>query len=584
MRDRKQINTGRILSNFRYGNYQAAFDELLAVDTQSRADVWQQTKDQLVAAILARANEHCFHNQFQEAISLFQIIPVNIRNADCQHIIKKFTKGIVSTALYYLNQKQHKEAMFYLELLPAEFIDDAWNEVKVRYLFETHQIQDALDFLSKIKPTKNNLMAAARCHEVLRQYDKALEKYEFLINNYADEDFINIFGQARCQRAMRQYHIELAILNHVEMALTSLQVSRQICEKISQAVLRDKIRCYINMGDYEPAIRYLNLILERNPHDVSSLLELAHCYRLYGKFHPALKIFSDIGDQTSDSQDKLCASLGLAETYFDMGKLDAALSIYTSISCLNNNRMFLDLARCYQQNNPGLARHFYAIATELNPASEDAYYYCCAYLLEQKDKEFETSIMDALEKFPLSARLYLLQVRYLFQQDSEDAEINQKNEESAVEMLKILIKQYPWFGDAYLEMIRFSFEMGDYEVADFYVQYCYQYFPQHYQLLDRIIKISTHFHEQQSLAYAQQNQNSTLHHGVYTYQQISGMTAMQAIPAENADDMAQNAEQEQVVAKPPRISFFGKNDQQLRQQQYAALDLAAPCVVTQKRK
>lgn len=376
------------------------------------------------------------------------------------------TQSIYNAVWSCIKNKRFKDALIQLKNINDTLRNDAWYDAHARCMLETHQHNDALTSLSKMKKqTKSSLICYARCYQIIGEYDLAIEKYHQIYGWNSNTQVL--FYLARCYQEMHQYDNAIIKLHEIlpydkNLALIALG------------------RCYQEMGLYDEGIENYQQI-EGYAYNKLALLGLARCYQAKGNYDEAIKIFQDIIKISNCKLDNE-ALLGIAHCYQEAGRYDQAIEHYQqNPDWFKRKDILLGLARCYQAKGDHEKAHA-SYTTVLNqfPNYQDAAYHFGHYLIEQQCDNAGYFIEAALHEFPASGKLHLLKSYYLYQQNDLDA---------AISTLKNLFGMKPYEADAYLELIRYYLIKGEIEIAVEYGKYCHNTFKGYHKLFSSIEKI-----------------------------------------------------------------------------------------------
>jgi tetratricopeptide (TPR) repeat protein len=134
-----------------------------------------------------------------------------------------------------------------------------------------------------LEPTRYEYaMALATTLEQLRQYEEALALFEAVASAYPDIAEVAHF-QAKCLVSMRRYADAVAVLERA-----------RVDEPLPPWAVRELAFAYSQLHRQDAAIAAEEEVVQRVPHDVSTLYDLQSSYRRVGRYADAYRVVRQI--------------------------------------------------------------------------------------------------------------------------------------------------------------------------------------------------------------------------------------------------------------------------------------------------
>ena len=176
--------------------------------------------------------------------------------------------------------------------------------------------EEAIEILTELKSRKIACYFLGKCHQELKDYEKAIDYFER--SKQADtKEFEILIGIAETQR----------MSGDLQGALKSI-------EKLSKAYDGEAslhyqwANCLDDLGEYEDALAHYNRALEINPSHPDTLFRLAYDFDLSGEDEKALEYYEKCIEEVPLYTN---AMINLGIIYEDNGEYEKAVSCYETV-------------------------------------------------------------------------------------------------------------------------------------------------------------------------------------------------------------------------------------------------------------
>lgn len=194
--------------------------------------------------------------------------------------------------------------------------------------------EEAIETLAELKSSKIACYFLGKCHQELKDYEKAIEFFE-RSKRTGTEEFEILIDIVETQR----------LSGDLQNALKSIQELSNTYD--NEADLHYQwAHCLDDLGEYEDAVTHYNRALEINPTHPNSLFRLAYDYDLDGEDEKALEYYEKCINKAPVYTN---AMINLGLLYEDTDNYEKAISCYETVLQSNPNheiaRLFLKDAR-----------------------------------------------------------------------------------------------------------------------------------------------------------------------------------------------------------------------------------------------
>ncbi|HRD70028.1 MAG TPA: hypothetical protein PK657_07775 [Legionella sp.] len=395
-----------------------------------------------------------------------------------------FFQGMLFVAHSYRKMNYFELALEKFEsLVSSTFHRKAW---KGLLLCGKGMFQVALE--NKRAPDKTLIMRFAKAYEAFEQYEHAVSTYKsiygwegdvtiqyYIANCYhkagcfdkAIESYLSIehfknhwtvvLGLAKCYEGMGQntlalnYYLDAARIDRVQGLLNIAQF-------------------YQSLHQYEKAI---DIYKKLRGKDMSQcvFVNLAHCYnrlKFYDKAESTLRL---IKNQSSPEVIlALAECLELQEYY-----LDSIMVLKRLLDGPLRHKALVRISICYHK--AGLENNlssFLSDITKMFPDDQETIYLYCTYLVKINAPSAADILEANFQNWPYFKKLRLLDAEY------------KSNPLQAICSLKSLINEFPFYTEAYLDLIKNLIRTGDLVKAREWQTYSVERFAGHHQFIDQM--------------------------------------------------------------------------------------------------
>ena len=194
--------------------------------------------------------------------------------------------------------------------------------------------EEAIETLAELKSSKIVCYFLGKCHQELKDYEKAIDYFE-RSKRTDTEEFEILIDIVETQR----------LSGDLQNALKSIQELSNTYD--NEANLHYQwAHCLDDLGEYEDAVTHYNRALEINPTHPNSLFRLAYDYDLDGEDEKALEYYEKCINKAPVYTN---AMINLGLLYEDTDNYEKAISCYETVLQSNPNheiaRLFLKDAR-----------------------------------------------------------------------------------------------------------------------------------------------------------------------------------------------------------------------------------------------
>ena len=201
--------------------------------------------------------------------------------------------------------------------------------------------EEAIEILTELKSRKIACYFLGKCHQELKDYEKAIDYFER--SKQADtKEFEILIGIAETQR----------MSGDLQGALKSI-------EKLSKAYDGEAslhyqwANCLDDLGEYEDALAHYNRALEINPSHPDTLFRLAYDFDLSGEDEKALEYYEKCIEEVPLYTN---AMINLGIIYEDNGEYEKAVSCYETVLQSYPNH---EIAKLYlKDSRAGINMHY----------------------------------------------------------------------------------------------------------------------------------------------------------------------------------------------------------------------------------
>ncbi len=201
--------------------------------------------------------------------------------------------------------------------------------------------EEAIEILTELKSRKIACYFLGKCHQELKDYEKAIDYFER--SKQADtKEFETLIGIAETQR----------MSGDLQGALKSI-------EKLSKAYDGEAslhyqwANCLDDLGEYEDALAHYNRALEINPSHPDTLFRLAYDFDLNGEDEKALEYYEKCIEEVPLYTN---AMINLGIIYEDNGEYEKAVSCYETVLQSYPNH---EIAKLYlKDSRAGINMHY----------------------------------------------------------------------------------------------------------------------------------------------------------------------------------------------------------------------------------
>jgi len=297
---------------------------------------------------------------------------------------------------------------------------EAYRQVTLRFLPLQDLVENAFLKIAEVKLKEEGLEAA------IQVYRDAIDNSESrLFQGRMQYQIAKLyFEQKEYERALEEYEFYIRAYR---------EISQQVDFTVDEAYYQIGL-VYFELGNYQECLRSYQAVLDSFPESPlvpNVLFGQALAYQKLQKFSEAIEILQRIRSDYPQSKQAPLALLQLARIYYDQKELQKAvdtyhevLARYKGVAEIDSNTIFFELGLCYRDmEQPDQALSFFRKVSEHSPLFSAALSEISEiYLQRRAYQEAEDVLLSAIEATPDSsikaeihyylARLYVAAQKY----------------------------------------------------------------------------------------------------------------------------------------------------------------------------